>query len=238
MATELLLEAASPLREDCLSEEGTPPSPAGARLEAFREAARQAKAGEAAGRRKLFELVLPHQDWLIEKLRYYRFASWDLAHDAVIDMMIGIVEDASKGNLRLPAQERWLRRFLYRRAGRQFWINRRRAKGTREKRRGRKARRDKPVDSYLPRIKFHSWKYLEGLTNQSNEGNLDARDFLRRLQEVAAEKLTRRERTILFARLEKLGYREIAPLARTSPGAARVLHHKAVRKMRPSLETA
>lgn len=196
-------------------------------------AAQRAGTGDTGGQSDLFLGLLCHQGRLEVALEYYRGASWDLAYDAALDLNIGIVEAAAKRKLVLPDESRVLWRFLYRRATRQLWLNRRQAKETAEKRRGKAARRANPARTHLPRFIRGSEELLRIVApGKSPVEHAFAREAFSRVREVAALNLPRAQRTIFFARLENLPFDEIARMAGTTPGAARVHYLKASRELR------
>lgn len=203
-------------------------------------AARRAGTGEAGGQSDLFLSLLCHQGRLVVSLEYYRGASWDLAYDAALDLNVGMIEAAVKRKLVLPNESRFFWRFLYRRATRQLWLNRRQAKETAEKRRGKAARRANPATIHLPRFIYGSEELLRVVApGKSPVEYAFAREAFSRVREVAARNLPRAQRTIFFARLENLPFNEIARIAGTTPGAARVHYLKASRELRALLgETA
>jgi DNA-directed RNA polymerase specialized sigma24 family protein len=198
------------------------------------EAVRGAEAGEAAGRNELFLLLLRFQGRLMASIGYYRDVSWDLAYDAALDMNVGAVETAVKKEFLLPPESCWLWRFLYRRASRQLWLNRRQSKDTSERRRGKAARQENTASPHLPRIMYGS-EALLGVVAKGHRDPMEhafAKEAFSRVCEVAARHLPRPQRTIFFARLEKLPFDEIARMAGTTPGAARVRYLKAARELR------
>jgi RNA polymerase sigma factor (sigma-70 family) len=189
--------------------------------------------GEDAAGSELLALLFRVRDSWAGSLSWYKGASWDRAHDAVLDGILDLHAKArepldEKGRmLKLPA--RGLRAFVYRRIQQQYWRLRRHAHETSEKRRDRTAQQGDAADPFLPRIVCDS----ERLANHPAPG-LPKRVF-DELVLKAFFKLPSRKRAMALAHFEGIPYEEIAQMTGTTERAARVHVSTLLARLRTSL---
>jgi DNA-directed RNA polymerase specialized sigma24 family protein len=198
--------------------------------EAVRSAFYRYRAGEDGAGPELLSILFKIRKGWANSIRWYKGASWDLAHDAVLDTVLYIHEKArakKKSKFYLPLTG--LRRFIFRLVCQKLWDLKRRAHQVNIKRRDKKAKRGEAANLFLPRI-IHVREAPE-----AKPGVIVEKRDLDRIALRAFFKLPRRKRAMALAHFEGIPYEEIARMTGTTERAARVHVSTLLARLRTSL---